>query len=315
MVSHRVGTVSAEAGMPTSVSDARSNANDQIVHAATVIGRGDQKRAVFDAVSSGKKRIKTVEEIAEKTGLTRKQVLNAGNLLVSNHIIGQDRKNGDTAYEKDTFYSAHKQKILKLAADKSKRDAVPTKVRPAASAVSAAKVKYSLPASLVRVEHLTVDDIQSLAKVRRVSARSVEPVKIPEKDFKQGFQAIVGEKGKFQDWGGESNDLWTTNIQVRSSRVRTAIAFKGPGTRGALTPGKLGKNGDQIQRLFSVSADLYIVRYWNQVEHSVYEQMEAFALATSIRGGGRRVMYGVINGSDSARLLKAYPREFKLEDK
>ena len=174
-------------------------------------------------------------------------------------------------------------------------------------------MKYSLPASLVRVEHLTVDDIKSLAKVQKVSAKTVEPVKIPEKDFKSGFQRVVGEKGKFQDWGGEANDLWTTNIQVRSTRVRAAIAFKGPGTRGELTPGKLGKNGDQIQRLFSVTADLYIVQYWNQVGHSVYEQMEAFALATSIRGGGRKVMYGIIDGVGSARLIKAYGKEFKVE--
>jgi hypothetical protein len=38
--------------MPVLVSDSRSNANEQIVHAAEVIGPGRQKAAIFDVVCS-----------------------------------------------------------------------------------------------------------------------------------------------------------------------------------------------------------------------------------------------------------------------
>jgi len=61
--------------MPLNVSDARSNANDQIAHAVAVIGRSKYRRAVFEAIYFGKKPSKTVDEIAVKTGLSAKRVL------------------------------------------------------------------------------------------------------------------------------------------------------------------------------------------------------------------------------------------------
>jgi hypothetical protein len=99
-------------------------------------------------------------------------------------------------------------------------------------------------------------------------------------------------------------------MHIKRTRVRAAIAFKGPGKKGVLTPAKLGVNGDQIQRLFSSDADIYLVQYWDRVAESVYEQMKVFAMWRSISNGGKTIWWGVIDGTDSARLIKAYPKVF-----
>ena len=109
---------------------------------------------------------------------------------------------------------------------------------------------------------------------------------------------------------GERNDLHTTKLRLSSRRRLTAIGFKGPGTKGILTPKKMGKNGDQIQRLFKSPADVFLVQYWGQIDQSVTEQMEEFAKSKSA-SEMKEVYFGIIDGDDSNRLLKAYPRAFR----
>src|SRR5438132_406417 len=100
--------------MPLSVSDVRSSPADQIAHAVEVLGRAKQRIAVFKTIYFGKKRLKTVNEIATATGLDRIRVLQEGKRLVDNQIVRQIRAAGITAYEKDPFFSAQKGKILRL---------------------------------------------------------------------------------------------------------------------------------------------------------------------------------------------------------
>jgi hypothetical protein len=76
----------------------------------------------------------------------------------------------------------------------------------------------------------------------------------------------------------------------------------------------MGKNGDQIQRLFKTPASVFIVQYWGQVSESVIEQMSEFAKAKSAVEGSI-IYYGIIDGDDSNRLLKAYPKAFQRERK
>jgi hypothetical protein len=131
-----------------------------------------------------------------------------------------------------------------------------------------------------------------------------------ESRFKTGIAKILGERGRFKDWGGERNDLYTNRVRISGRRLQAAFAFKGVGTRGILTPRMMGKNGDQIQRLFKTAAYVFLVQYWGQVAESVVEQMAEFAKAKSAVEGSL-VYYGVIDGDDSNRLLKAYPQVFR----
>ena len=117
--------------LPRRVTDARSNKNEQIVHAAEVLGRSTHRLAVFSAVYWHKKRVKTVTEIMERTGLPRVRVLQEGRKLVQQMIIGQTKAGGETAYEQDPFIQAHKRQILRLVAMPTELGAVPTKRNPA----------------------------------------------------------------------------------------------------------------------------------------------------------------------------------------
>lgn len=300
--------------MPTAVSDARSNANDQIAHAARAIGRSENRRAVFAYVSSGKRKVKSVIEIAEATGMTEKQVLMAGKALVANQILGQTKERGRVAYEKDTFYSQHKRAILKYAANPQNLAKLPTKTNPQARANGAATVNVKVVSKAFDIRRVTVEDIAP--KTAAVEARSVSHVKMPERDFKEGLNLVIDEPRQFKDWGGEKNDVFTTQMKVKSTRRTAAIAFKGPGQRGRLTPAKLGKNGDQIQRLFETgSADVFIQQFWADVEQSVHDLIHTQALAESVKRGGKTVWYGVLDGIDSARMIAAYPDAFPKEKK
>lgn len=166
-----------------------------------------------------------------------------------------------------------------------------------------------VPVSTAQVEQITVDDVGTFKKVRRTTSTEHLPSTLSEAAFKKGIQAILGEPGTFRDWGGEKNDLLSTRLTVDRRRRTVAFAFKGPGTTGRLTPRKMGKNGDQIQRLFQSPADVYIVQYWREIDESVLEQMKALATAKSATSG-RKVWFGLIDGYDSRRIYDAYPHAF-----
>ncbi len=290
------------------VSDVRSNARDQIAHAVEVLGRSKARVAVFNAIYRGKKKIKYVQEIARSTGLSNVRVLQEGLRLANNDVVEQVRVAGMTGYKKYLFYSTNKTKVLRLVRNKKALSLFHTKTRPAPTTPRVVTVKLSVPRP--RVRQVTVDDIESFSRVGEVDILVGTYTAIAEAKFKKGVARILGEKGKFQDWGGETNDLYTTKVRLSSGRVTTALAFKGPGTKGVLTPGKMGKHGNQIQRLFRLPADLYMVQYWGQIGEDVLEQLRSFAVAKAATGG-ELINYGIIDGDDSTRLVLAYPSAFK----
>lgn len=126
--------------MISSVSDTGSNTEENIVRAVRAIGRSKPRLDVFEAIYFHKKAVKTVEEIAERTGLDRKTVLTHGKHLVGSELALQTKVKGDTAYRTIPFYQHHKPRILRLVADPSKLAQIATKrssplvtvVRPAA---------------------------------------------------------------------------------------------------------------------------------------------------------------------------------------
>ncbi|MCH8201629.1 MAG: CHAT domain-containing protein [Proteobacteria bacterium] len=113
------------------VTDSLSNTPEQIVAAAQAIGRSRYRRAVFDAVYYHKKRDKSVPEISKTTGLTEKQVLNAGNELRKAGIIEQTKIDGRTAYSQIEFFHHNKKKIIRLVENPAKIKAIATKRNPA----------------------------------------------------------------------------------------------------------------------------------------------------------------------------------------
>jgi hypothetical protein len=291
--------------LPQRVSDARANRNELIEHAVSKIGRSKHRRAVFEAIYYHKSRVKSADQVAEMTELPRNRVLQEANALAKQQIIGRVKRKGELiAYEQEEFYQANKLEILRQLDDRRRRERFPTKRTPRSEVT--VSLRKSLPAGKVRF--LTIDEIDSFKEARRVKANPT--IRAPsESAFKRGLQRIIGEEGKFSDWGGEQNDLFTTWLSVGGKRRRAALALKGPATKGRLTLRQMGKNADQIQRLFKSAADVFLVQYHGEIDQMIVAEMETHARDLAHKTE-RRILFGVIDGQDSRRLIAAYPDAF-----
>lgn len=103
--------------------------------------------------------------------------------------------------------------------------------------------------------------------------------------------------------------MFSTCLMLEGKRRDVAFGLKGKGMTGRLTPKKMGHNGDQVQRLFRSTAEVFLVQYWSKIDESILEQMENFAVAKSAVEG-KKVYYGIIDGQDTMRLIAAYPECF-----
>lgn len=294
--------------MTQPVSDLSSNAEENIVHAAQVIGRSSHRRQVFEAIYTGQKKAKSVTDLMDVTGLPRTRVLDSAKRLFDNHIVNRVKGKRELSYQKIGFFQANKGKILRLAGDPAKIAQIPTKRNPG-GASSGRPVQIKLSSRRARQEQITVDDLSSFARVQEVPTTQELGNQLSEEEIKVGIQKCLGEGGEFKDWGGEVADVFTTRLGLQGRRRPAAFALKGPGERGKLRPGKMGKNGDQLQRLFEAPADVFVVQYVRQVDLSVHKQMELLAIAKSLMTGNI-AYWGVIDGFDSYRLAVAYPRAF-----
>jgi len=226
-----------------------------------------------------------------------------------NKLIVPTKKDRRVAYEKIDFFHSHKSKILGLAASATKLSEFPTKRNPRSQRTN--QVTLVLATDRARATQISLDDIESFRKAWDVHVEDNIPRSVSEAQFRDGVQLILGDLGHFADWGGENNDLYSTNIRISGRRCAAGFAFKGPGTRGKLTPGKLGRNGDQLQRLFETAAQVFLVQYCGQIDQSVVKQMESLAAAKSLLTR-QDVWYGILDGQDSYRIYRAYANEFKI---
>lgn len=150
-----------------------------------------------------------------------------------------------------------------------------------------------------------VPQIDSFSKVDTTVMPTAPELKrlgeIPEGDIKTAFAGIVGEPFVPKDWGGETSDLTTTQLVLMKEPVATAFAFKGPAKFAPLTVAHLGKNGDQISRLFSEPVDFVVLQHCHRVTSAVRNHMRAFGTRTS-----NLRPFCIIDGADTVRILKAY---------
>ena len=61
--------------------------------------------------------------------------------------------------------------------------------------------------------------------------------------------------------------------------------------------------------MFQLDADIFFVQHWREIEPSVLNDMLTHAVMKSY-STGRTIYYGVIDGQDSERLRRAYPKLF-----
>lgn len=200
--------------MTISVSDTGSNTEENIERAVRALGRSKPRLAVFEAVYFHKKRIKTVQEIADSTGLDRKVVLTHGKYLVSSGLAEQTKSKDDTAYRTISFYQHHKQRILRLVADPKKLEKMATKRRPEICAptsfVRRTKARRSSPTAskkMLRVAYLvtnpepaaTLNTLQEAKQVLKVIEASSLASKIELRPFlAPSFDDLIDALNRFK---------------------------------------------------------------------------------------------------------------------
>ena len=176
--------------MAVSVRDAAANGPERIEDAATAIGKGD-KQTLFKAIYHGKSKAKKISDLLEATGLGYQRAIDCGAELVKKDVCEQTKKDGELAYVMIPFIQANKSRIIRIANDPKKLEKLP----------SARRVRLVMPKTLTistkgaEVERVTIDDILSFARVRKVKfSDPAMPENVSEKEFKKRCNRTA--------WGG-----------------------------------------------------------------------------------------------------------------
>lgn len=149
-----------------------------------------------------------------------------------------------------------------------------------------------------------IDDIDSFSRVRNIRRSAVKESVVSEDFVQLKLEKVLRELRHRKDWGGESCDLYASDLRIKGKRYRAAFLLKGSGTKGKLTIAKCGKNGDQIQRLFKCPADIFVIQHISEIDDAVIE--EAKQKTVAIRAKNQRAHFCIIDGLDTQRLIQAY---------
>ena len=267
------------------------------------------KLAVWEVIYSGKRKHWTAKEISGVCGnnISPKRVTMAGKRLIGDGLIRQVPGVYPIVYEKIPDVHHYKDRILALVRNKAKRDALPTKRDRTHLSVN---VKHPKQGEAIEI---TIDDIDQFKKARRLKNTKHKPLlPLPESRFKRGLQALFKDHGQHRDHGAEIDDFHTNQLRMGGKRYSAAFALKGPGVGvKVVTPGKWGKQGNQIQRLLHAPARVFLLQSELQIDEYSTEQLMKLTQHKANQEN-RKLFYGYIDPHDSTRLRKAYPAAFRI---
>jgi hypothetical protein len=157
-----------------------------------------------------------------------------------------------------------------------------------------------------------VEQIDSFARVGDVNPREVVSLTpdgfldLNEDRVQLHLERILDEPFHKVDWAGERLDLYSSNLRLFGRRASAAFLLKGPGIgRHEMSLDDLGKRADQLQRLFDVPADIYVVQSVGPISETVIKDLkDRVDLARS--RGNKDVVGCPITGVDTARVFRAY---------
>jgi hypothetical protein len=119
--------------MVVSVNDVRSNPNEQIAHAVSVLKRSARLQVIFDAICKGGAKPKTVSQLMARTSMTQVAVLQLGGRLADQQLVHKTRVDKETAYAKDRYLASKRTTIHRMIKDPNKFAKLPTKYSPRSS--------------------------------------------------------------------------------------------------------------------------------------------------------------------------------------
>ena len=161
--------------------------------------------------------------------------------------------------------------------------------------------------SRLQYARVTIDEIDSFCEASKVSEEDIDkfmPLDIHENEIKKRLLEIIGDPFIKKDWGGEKSDIFTYHVKFRNRKTLGAFLLKGKTSIRGLTLKNIGKNSDQIVRLFSEPAELYFVQANGSIDSAVVATVQAFV--TQKIQEGHKIYYCLIDGVDTARILLAY---------
>lgn len=149
------------------------------------------------------------------------------------------------------------------------------------------------------------EDIDQFSKMTSVQVDAADEWlsamrQIPEKAVKEAFASLLGEPTK-KDWGGETNDHFSSNVSIAGRRRSAAFLFKGPTQFRVMTLEMCGKRADQIHRLVKSGAEISVVQNAHLIGETVRDTLRNL---TVFPGSSRK--YCLIDGQATYRILKAY---------
>ncbi len=158
---------------------------------------------------------------------------------------------------------------------------------------------------------LYVEEIDSFRKVRDVNPATVMDVlkngylDRSEDSIQTALERILSVPFHKKDWGGELNDLYTANLLINGARHETAFLLKGNGLRSQTMEIKhCGANGDQLLRLSNSPAKVFVVQFVGRISEAIVSDIDG--KVRHARAQGRDAWYCIMDGQDTARVLRAY---------
>jgi hypothetical protein len=158
---------------------------------------------------------------------------------------------------------------------------------------------------------LYVEDIDSFRKVRDVNPATVMDVldngylDLSEDSVQTALERILSVPFHKKDWAGELNDLYTANLLINGERHETAFLLKGNGLRSQTMEIKhCGANGDQILRLCNSPAKVFVIQFVGRISEAIVSDIGG--KVRDARAQGRGTWYCIMDGQDTARVLRAY---------
>ena len=148
------------------------------------------------------------------TNMSRVRVLQEARKL--SDIIKQERVGKETSFSRYPYFMRHRDEIVKIAGNEQAIAKIATKTNPKIN-VASVKVNLSIPKKLVNIQQIAIDDMASFERVKSIP-QSQHNTPVLEKMVKQGIQRILNEPGVFQDWGGETDDLFSTRLFIGKER-------------------------------------------------------------------------------------------------
>ncbi len=97
---------------------------------------------------------------------------------------------------------------------------------------------------------------------------------VPERQVKEILAASIREPVVPADWGGESNDLYTSRLLVDGRQHSAAFLLKGPARFSPMTIAHLGKNGDQLTRLATSPAEVLVLQHCHHIRPEVVSYLQ-----------------------------------------